>query len=59
MTSIPVITRKLFLAASSELKEDREQFEIFICRDCRASINLKGLDGALVASGREMIFAAR
>lgn len=27
---------KLFLASSSELKEDREQFEIFIYRKCKA-----------------------
>jgi hypothetical protein len=26
----------LFLASSSELKEDREQFEIFIYRKCKA-----------------------
>jgi hypothetical protein len=27
---------KLFLASSSELKEDRDQFEIFIYRKCKA-----------------------
>jgi hypothetical protein len=27
---------KLFLASSSELKEDREQFEIFLYRKCKA-----------------------
>jgi hypothetical protein len=27
---------RLFLASSSELKEDREQFEIFIYRKCKA-----------------------
>jgi hypothetical protein len=27
---------KLFLASSSELKADREQFEIFIYRKCKA-----------------------
>ena len=27
---------KLFLASSSELKEDREQFEIFIYRKCKS-----------------------
>ncbi|MEL6815604.1 MAG: hypothetical protein AAFP03_12410, partial [Cyanobacteria bacterium J06598_3] len=30
---------KLFLASSSELKEDREQFEIFIYRRCKAWAN--------------------
>jgi hypothetical protein len=32
----PMQKIKLFLASSSELKEDREQFEIFIYRKCKA-----------------------
>lgn len=35
----PMSTTKVFLASSSELKEDREQFEIFINRKNRDWVN--------------------
>ena len=36
LSGFPMQKIKLFLASSSELKDDREQFEIFIYRKCKA-----------------------